>query len=60
MTQSSAGVEVCVTEGFASVLPVFSRITPVEFAIASTPESASTIPTNPFQLRQKAPCSGWR
>ena len=45
-----AGVEVFETDGVESVLPGFNRITPVEFAIASTPDNASTIPTNPFQF----------
>ncbi len=41
------------TEGWASVLPGSSLITPVALAMASTPESASTIPTKPAQFCQK-------
>src|SRR6266705_790822 len=59
ITHRIAGVEVLRTDGCASVLPGSSRITPVAFAIASTPESASTIPTKPAQFCQKPPCSGW-
>ena len=53
MTIKIAGVDVLTTEGWASVLPGSSFITPVALAIASTPESASTIPTNPAQFCPK-------
>src|SRR5438094_4833744 len=53
-----AGVEVLRTDGCASVLPGSSFITPVALAMASTPESASTIPTKPAQFCQKPPCNG--
>src|SRR6266700_3675662 len=58
MTHKIAGVEVLTTDGFSSVLPGSSRITPVALAMASTPESASTMPTKPAQFCQKPPCSG--
>ena len=58
MTIKIAGVEVLRDRGCASVLPGSSFITPVAFAIASTPESASTIPTKPAQFFQKPPCNG--
>ena len=45
-----AGVDVLTTDGRSSVLPGSSFITPVALAIASTPESASTIPTKPAQF----------
>src|ERR1700677_1561509 len=60
MTQTMAGVEVLETLGLASVVPGLSFITPVELAMASTPDSASTTPTNPFQLWAKPPVKGWR
>ena len=52
------GVEVLTTDGRSSVLPGSSFITPVALAIASTPESARTMPTKPAQLRSKLPCNG--
>ena len=57
-THSTAGVLVFDTDGRAS-LPGFNFITPVAFAIASTPESASTMPTNDPQLCANPPVSGW-
>ena len=57
-TITSALVEVFETRGFSSVLPGSSFITPVAFAIASTPESASTTPTNDVQFFQNPPVSG--
>ena len=60
MTHKMAGVDVLETLGLASVVPGLSFITPVELAIASTPDKARTTPTNPFQLCQKPPCSGSR
>ncbi len=57
-TTMIAFVEVFETFGLSSVLPGSSFITPVAFAMASTPESASTTPTNDFQFFQKPPVSG--
>ena len=59
-THRIAGVLVRVTLGFSSVLPGSSFITPVALAMASTPESASTMPTNPLQFFAMPPVSGWR
>src|ERR1700756_5438485 len=58
ITQMMARVEVWETFGFSSVLPLFNFMTLVAFATASTPESANTTDTNPFQLCSQLPCSG--
>ena len=58
MTQRMAGVEVLETLGLASVQPLLSFITPVELAMASTPDKARTTPTNPRQFLAKPPCRG--
>ena len=58
ITISTAGVEVFETDGLWSGLPGLSFITPVALAMASTPDSASTTPTNPRQFTQKPPVSG--
>src|SRR5258707_13163611 len=60
MTQAIEGVDVCDTLGCSSVLLFFSFITPVVLATASTPESANTIETKPFQLCSQPPCNGRR
>src|ERR1700739_1348515 len=58
-TEKIAGVEVFLTEGRSSELPGSSFITPVAFAIASTPDTARTMPTKPLQLCQNPPESGF-
>ena len=58
MTQRMAGVDVLETLGLASLHPLLSFITPVELAMASTPDKASTTPTNPFQFLKKPPLKG--
>jgi hypothetical protein len=58
-TEKIAGVEVFLTEGRPSELPGSSFMTLVAFAIASTPETARTIPTKPFQLCQNPSESGF-
>src|SRR6516162_10107790 len=60
ITYAIAGVEVLETFGRSSELPGFSFITLVALAIASTPDSARTIPTKPFQLAKKPPDKGFR
>src|SRR5271157_4693538 len=59
-TDKIAGVDVFVTEGHSSELPGSSFITPVAFAIASTPDTARTMPTKPLQLCQNPPESGFK
>src|SRR5439155_7401194 len=60
ITITIAGVDVLTTHGFSSVVPGSSFITPVAFAIASTPDNASTIPTKANQFFPNVPCNGWR
>jgi hypothetical protein len=59
-TEKIAGVEVFLTEGRSSELPRSSFITLVAFAIASTPDTARTMPTKPLQLCQNPPESGFK
>ena len=54
MTQRMAGVEVLETFGCSSVEPGLSFMTPVELAMASTPERARTMPTKPLQFCHEA------
>src|ERR1700678_1119999 len=58
MTQRIAGEDVLQTLGLASDVPGFNFITPVELAMASTPDKASTTPTKPFQFLAKPPVNG--
>ena len=50
ITTTRALVAVRETFGLSGVLPGLSFMTPVELAIASTPERARTMPTKAFQL----------
>src|SRR5580658_9455411 len=58
MTHKMAGVDVFDTLGLASLVPALSFMTPVELAMASTPDKARTTPTKPFQFVQNPPVSG--
>ncbi len=60
ITHRMAGVLVLTTLGLCSESPPgSSRMTPVEFATASTPESASTMDTKLVQLCCQPPARPW-